>query len=186
MIVLAALLLCFSVSGAFAANPVVVMETSQGNIVIMLEEAKAPVTVANFLKYVDAGFYDGTIFHRVIKGFMIQGGGFDMSMMRKSAGAPIMNEANNGLPNSRGTIAMARTSDPHSASSQFFINHKNNASLDFTGKNPQGWGYAVFGRVIRGMDVVDTIAKVQTGRQGGMGDVPLVPVVIKKAYRHQP
>ncbi|MBU1002395.1 MAG: peptidyl-prolyl cis-trans isomerase [Proteobacteria bacterium] len=182
---LAAMLLGLFATGAFAANPVVVLETSEGSVMVLLEEDKAPVTVANFLKYVDSGFYNGTIFHRVIDGFMVQGGGFDMTMMQKPAGNPIMNEANNGLDNKRGTIAMARTSDPQSASCQFFINHADNAFLDYKSKTEQGWGYAVFGRVIRGMDVVDKIAKVKTGRQGGMGDVPLVPVVIKKAYRHQ-
>jgi len=185
MMALAAMLLGLFATGAFAANPVVVLETSEGSVMVLLEEDKAPVTVANFLKYVDSGFYNGTIFHRVIDGFMVQGGGFDMTMMQKPAGNPIMNEANNGLDNKRGTIAMARTSDPQSASCQFFINHADNAFLDYKSKTEQGWGYAVFGRVIRGMDVVDKIAKVKTGRQGGMGDVPLVPVVIKKAYRHQ-
>lgn len=185
MLVLAVMLMVFFAMEALAANPVVVLETSEGTMMLMLDEDKAPVSVANFLKYVDSGFYNGTIFHRVIDGFMIQGGGFDMTMMQKPAGASIMNEANNGLENKRGTIAMARTSDPHSASSQFFINHADNSFLNYKSKTEQGWGYTVFGRVIRGLEVVDKIAKVKTGHQGGMGDVPLAPIVIKKAYRNQ-
>ena len=183
MALVTALLMIFGASTGTAAGPVVVMETSEGSVMLLLDEAKAPNTVANFLKYVDAGFYDGTVFHRVIDGFMIQGGAFDSNMLQKPSGPPIENEAYNGLENRRGTIAMARTMDPHSASSQFFINHKDNAFLNFTGKNPQGWGYAVFGRVIRGMDVVDRIAKTPTGIRGGMKDVPVTPVVVKRAYR---
>jgi len=185
LLMAAFLLLGLMSSAAQAANPVVVMETSKGTMMIMLDEAAAPKTVANFLKYVDSGFYNGTIFHRVISGFMIQGGGFDMSLMQKPTAAPIANEADNGLDNKRGTIAMARTGDPHSATSQFFINHADNGFLDYKSKTPQGWGYAVFGRVIRGLDVLDKIAAVKTGNRAGMSDVPQESVVITKVYRHQ-
>jgi peptidyl-prolyl cis-trans isomerase B (cyclophilin B) len=133
------------------------------------------------LSYVSSGHFDGTIFHRVIPGFMIQGGGFTAEMNQKRTSSPIINEADNGLKNNRGTIAMARTSDPHSASSQFFINLKDNDFLNHTAKTPQGWGYAVFGRVVEGMDVVDAIAAVDTGAHGPHGDVPLIPVVIDQA-----
>jgi len=159
----------------------VTLETSMGDIRIELDADKAPVTVENFLKYVREGFYDGTIFHRVIKGFMIQGGGFNDQMIQKMAQDPIKNEADNGLPNERGTIAMARTQDPHSASSQFFINHKDNAFLNFSAPNTQGWGYCVFGKVTDGMDVIDAIAQVSTTSRGGHGDVPEEPVVINAA-----
>lgn len=183
MALVIALLTLFGASVCAAAGPVVVMETSEGTIMVLLDPDKAPKTVANFLGYVDEGYYNGTIFHRVIDGFMIQGGAFDMSMLRKPERAPIVNEADNGLSNDRGAIAMARTSDPNSAASQFFINHKDNPFLNFRSRTPEGWGYAVFGRVIRGMDVVDKIAKTRTGIQGGMQDVPLTPVVLKRAYR---
>jgi peptidyl-prolyl cis-trans isomerase B (cyclophilin B) len=155
----------------------VVLETSKGRIVIELDPDKAPQTVNNFLDYVKAGHYDGTIFHRVIPGFMIQGGGFDSGMRQKSTRSPISNEADNGLLNSRGTIAMARTGDPHSASAQFFINVVDNTFLNFKSKTPQGWGYAVFGKVVEGMDVADSIAAVKTKAQ----DVPVEPVIIQKA-----
>lgn len=158
--------------------PYVELETSMGNIVIELNQEKAPKTVANFIDYVKSGHYDGTIFHRVIDGFMIQGGGMDANMKEKATKAPIQNEADNGLKNDVGTIAMARTSDPHSASSQFFINVKNNDFLNYSGKNPQGWGYAVFGKVTEGMDVVNKIKGVPTGRYGMHADVPSTPVVI--------
>ena len=182
----AALIVLFAAGHSLAAGPVVVMETTEGTIMLLLDEEKAPNTVANFMKYVDAGFYDGTIFHRVINGFMIQGGAFDTAMQGKPPLAPpIPNEADNGLANDRGTIAMARTNDPHSAGSQFFINQKDNKFLNFKAKSVQGWGYAVFGRVLRGMDVVDRIAKTPTGNRGGMADVPVTPVVVKRAYRHQ-
>ena len=160
--------------------PRVRLQTSMGDIVIELEPEKAPKTVENFLGYAEAGFYDGTIFHRVIDGFMIQGGGFTEDMKQKPTGEEIANEADNGLKNKRGTVAMARRGDPDSASSQFFINTVNNRPLDHTGKNPQGWGYAVFGEVVEGMDVVDAIAKVKTGTKGGMQDVPVELVVIEK------
>ena len=159
----------------------VTLETTKGNIVLDLDDAKAPKTVANFLEYVRSGHYDGTIFHRVIPGFMAQGGGFKPDMSQKPTRAPIQNEADNGLGNARGTIAMARTSDPHSASAQFFINVADNRALDHSGKNPQGWGYAVFGKVVEGMDVVDQIVKVPRGRSGFHDDVPKEPIVITKA-----
>lgn len=157
------------------------LETSKGDIVLELNKEKAPVTVANFLKYVKSGHYDGTIFHRVINGFMIQGGGFDMTMREKPTGAPIKNEADNGLKNGLYTIAMARTSDPQSASAQFFINVKDNRPLDFRSKTTEGWGYAVFGVVVDGKRVVDEIKGVSTTRKGMYDDVPVQPVVIKKA-----
>ena len=161
--------------------PYVELETTMGNIVIELNQEKAPNTVANFLEYVKSGHYDGTIFHRVIDGFMIQGGGMDANMKEKSTNAPIQNEADNGLRNEVGTIAMARTSDPHSATAQFFINVKDNSFLNFSGKNPQGWGYAVFGKVIEGMDIVNKIKGVPTGKYGFHADVPTTPVVITHA-----
>ncbi len=173
--------------GLLLANPLVRMETSAGPITVELYEDKAPVTVSNFLKYVDGGFYDGTLFHRVIQGFMIQGGGFDKDGQRKATQAPIQNEADNGLSNRRGTLAMARTGDPHSATAQFFINLVDNRNLDFTGKNQRGWGYAVFGKVTDGMNVVDSIARERTTSQRLSGmmarDVPTNPVLILKAYR---
>ena len=157
------------------------LETTLGDIVLELDEDKAPITVKNFIQYVRDGFYSDTIFHRVIDGFMIQGGGFDAEMHQKTTGPPIKNEADNGLSNQRGTIAMARTPDPHSAGSQFFINLKDNPFLDHKEKSAQGWGYCVFGKVVEGMDVVDKIKKVQTGRAGHHDDVPLEPVSIIKA-----
>lgn len=173
--------------GLLLANPLVRMETSAGPITVELYEDKAPVTVSNFLKYVDGGFYDGTLFHRVIQGFMIQGGGFDKDGQRKATQSPIQNEADNGLSNRRGTLAMARTGDPHSATAQFFINLVDNRNLDFTGKNQRGWGYAVFGKVTDGMNVVDSIARERTTSQRLSGmmarDVPANPVLILKAYR---
>ncbi len=163
------------------SNPIVVIETNMGNITVELNEAKAPITVKNFLAYVHKDFYDDTIFHRVIKNFMIQGGGYTEDYDRKDTLAPIQNEADNGLENNKGTIAMARTNDPNSASSQFFINLKDNHFLDFKSKTPQGWGYAVFGKVIKGMDVVEKIGALQTGSAGPFAsDVPEQPVIIKK------
>ena len=159
-------------------NPRVEMDTTKGKIILELYADKAPKTVKNFLAYVDAGFYDGTIFHRVIPNFMIQGGGFTADMRQKKTRAPIDNEADNGLRNERGTIAMARTSNPHSAMAQIFINTKNNDFLNHKGKSPQGWGYAVFGRVVEGMDVVDAVSGVKTGIRGPFRDVPTDPVVI--------
>jgi peptidyl-prolyl cis-trans isomerase B (cyclophilin B) len=158
----------------------VTMQTNKGVITLELDGNKAPDTVANFVAYASAGHYDGTIFHRVIPGFMIQGGGFDADMQQKSTNAPVKNEANNGLKNVTGSIAMARTSDPHSASAQFFINVKDNSFLDHSAPTPSGWGYAVFGKVTDGMDVVRTIESVPTGNKSGHQDVPLEAVVIEK------
>ena len=157
------------------------LQTSHGAIRIELDDAAAPKTVANFLAYVNKGHYNGTIFHRVIKGFMIQGGGFEAGMKQKPTDAPIENEAKNGLKNNHYTIAMARTQDPLSASAQFFINTTNNDFLNFKSENIQGWGYAVFGKVVSGMDVVDQIEKVKTGRKGFHDDVPVDDVVINQA-----
>ena len=161
--------------------PQVKLETSLGDIVIELNEDKAPVTVANFLGYVNDGFYDGTIFHRVIKNFMIQGGGFTQEFQQKTTKAAIENEADNGLSNKRGAVAMARTNDPHSATAQFFINTVDNGFLDFQAKVPSGWGYAVFGEVIEGMDVVDSIREVDTTMRGPHQDVPAEDIIIIKA-----
>ena len=156
------------------------MQTSAGAIKIELDDAKAPLSVANFLDYVAKGHYNGTVFHRVIKGFMLQGGGFEPGMKQKPVQAAIKNEANNGLKNKKYTLAMARTSDPHSATAQFFINTVDNDFLDFRAENAQGWGYAVFGRVVEGMDVVDTLEKVKTGRKGFHDDVPVEDVLITR------
>lgn len=162
------------------ANPRVLVSTSRGDITLELDELKAPATTENFLRYVNSGFFDGTIFHRVIPGFMIQGGGFTADMRQKPAARPITNEADNGLKNDRGTVAMARTSDPHSASSQFFINLVDNDFLNHKAKTGAGWGYAVFGTVVEGMDVVDAIARVATGTHGPHSDVPREPVVMER------
>ena len=156
------------------------METSMGDVTLELDGNKAPDTVANFVEYANSGFYDGTIFHRVIAGFMIQGGGFDADMQQKKTRAPVKNEADNGLKNDTGTIAMARTSDPNSATAQFFINVKDNGFLNHTAPTTQGWGYAVFGKVTDGMDVVHAIEKVNTTIRSGMQDVPAETVVINK------
>ena len=161
--------------------PVVELDTNMGAIVIELNEEKAPKTVENFLNYVKSGQYDGTIFHRIIDGFMIQGGGMDAEMNEKPTNAPVENEADNGLKNDKGTIAMARTQDPHSATSQFFLNVKDNDFLNHTGKNMQGWGYTVFGKVTSGMDVIEKMRGVPTGRFGMHADVPKEPVVINSA-----
>ncbi len=159
----------------------VLLKTNKGDITLTLDAVKAPKSVANFLQYVKSGHYDGTIFHRVIDNFMIQGGGMTAGMKQKPTGAEIENEANNGLKNERGTVAMARTSDPHSATAQFFINVNDNDFLNHTAENAQGWGYAVFGKVTDGLDVVDTIRKVKTGSTGFHQDVPAEDVVIEKA-----
>ena len=161
----------------WAANPTVEMKTNFGNITIELYPEQAPKTVENFLQYAKDGFYSNTIFHRVIDGFMIQGGGFDLSMNQKSTRAPIQNEAKNGLKNQIGTIAMARTGNPHSATAQFFINLVNNDGLDYPSRD--GWGYCVFGKVTQGMDVVNRISKVATGSAMGHQDVPVKPVLIE-------
>ncbi len=180
------LTLCLAPSDASAQSapggkPVVVLTTTLGEIEIELDEAKAPISVKNFLQYVDDGFYDGVIFHRVISGFMIQGGGFTPAMQQKKTRETIQNEAANGLKNLRGTLAMARTNAPHSASAQWFINHKDNAFLDYPGSD--GWGYAVFARVTKGMEIVDKIAAVKTGVKAGMSDVPVESVAIVSARR---
>jgi len=157
----------------------VIIRTTFGEIKLELDAEKAPKTVANFLNYAREGFYDGTIFHRVIDNFMIQGGGFDTDMQQKASGAPIENEADNGLKNDFGTIAMARTNDPHSATAQFFINVKDNDFLNHRGKNPQGWGYTVFGKVSDGTEVLDKIRAVKTSSRKGHQDVPVDPVIIE-------
>lgn len=182
-------LLCFN---AHAATPtpiptqkgkpsMVTLHTNHGNISLELNAEKAPNTVKNFLDYVNSGFYNGTIFHRVIDGFMIQGGGFESGMKQKAVKAAIQNEATNGLKNDNYTIAMARTGDPHSATAQFFINVKDNNFLNYTAPNPQGYGYCVFGKVVAGMEVVDAVRKVKTGNRNGFQDVPLEDVIITKA-----
>jgi peptidyl-prolyl cis-trans isomerase B (cyclophilin B) len=158
------------------------LETNFGDITIDLDSEKAPLTAKNFLEYVNSGYYDNTVFHRVIDGFMVQGGGFEPGMMQKPTRSPIQNEAANGLKNEKYTIAMARTSDVHSATAQFFINVADNASLNYTSSTPRGFGYCVFGRVVDGKDVVDKIRKVKTGSRGGHQDVPLEDVVVRKAY----
>ena len=164
-------------------NPKIVLDTSKGKIVLELYPDNAPETVKNFLNYVDAKYYDGTIFHRVIPNFMIQGGGFTTDMKRKAPQAPIKNEADKGLKNERGTIAMARTGDPHSATAQFFINSKNNDFLNHKSKTQQGWGYTAFGKVVDGMKTVDAISAAKTKTVGGFQDVPAEQVVIKSASR---
>lgn len=162
-------------------HPRVRLNTSKGGIVLELDAEKAPETTKNFLAYVESGFFDGTIFHRVIPGFMIQGGGFTPDMKQKETRSPIQNEADSGLGNEKGTVAMARTMDPHSATAQFFVNLKDNDFLDHTSKDARGWGYAVFGKVVEGMDVVDAIAGVPTSNRGGHGDVPTEAVLIESA-----
>ncbi len=177
------LLLVFGFNTATQAEeqPRVRVETSLGNFEVLLNAEKAPKTVANFLGYVNSGFYDGTIFHRVIDGFMIQGGGFTPEYERKTTNPPVINEADNGLKNRRGTIAMARTPDPHSATAQFFINVVDNDNLDHTSKSPRGWGYAVFGQVVKGMNTVDRIRQVRTGPGGVFPkNAPLEMVIIKR------
>ena len=170
--------LFFSLS-AQATNPQVELKTNQGTIVIELATDKAPKTVENFLQYTKDGFYNGTIFHRVIDGFMIQGGGFEAGLKEKPTRAPVQNEAKNGLKNVTGSLAMARTRDPHSASAQFFINLKDNAFLDYPGQD--GWGYAVFGKVVQGMEIVQKIAKIGTGNACMHQNVPTTPIVIESA-----
>jgi cyclophilin family peptidyl-prolyl cis-trans isomerase len=176
---LASLLFAFNASAQ--QNPVVVLDTTMGEIQITLYPDKAPVTVKNFMNYVNAGHYNGTIFHRVIKGFMIQGGGLDETLKKIGSGKPITNEADNGLQNLTGTIAMARTASPNSATDQFFINVSDNTNLDYTAPTPRGWGYAVFGMVSYGMDVVHKIENVATASRGDRDDVPVKPVKIISA-----
>ena len=162
-------------------DPAVKLETSMGDIIVRLDSRKAPISTANFVQYVKSGFYDGTVFHRVIKNFMIQGGGMGADMKQKPSRASIRNEADNGLKNKKYTIAMARTGDPHSATAQFFINVVNNEFLNHTAPSGQGWGYAVFGKVVKGQEIVDAIKKVRTTRKGYHDDVPFDAVVIDKA-----
>ena len=178
---MATILCAGTISTAYAENPRVLMKTSLGDIELELFADKAPISVENFLRYADEGYYKGTIFHRVINSFMIQGGGFNPDMSRKRGHSPIRNEAQNGLKNVRGSIAMARTSDPHSATSQFFINHVDNDKLDYPSFD--SWGYAVFGKVTKGMDTVEKIADVFTVTRNGMGNVPEEPVVIESVTR---
>jgi peptidyl-prolyl cis-trans isomerase B (cyclophilin B) len=166
--------------GGLSDNPQVIMETSKGTIVLEVFPDEAPETVKNFLQYVRWGHYDGTLFHRVIPNFMIQGGGFSPDMKRKNTEVPIQNEADNGLKNKRGTVAMARTPDPHSATDQFFINTKNNSFLNHKSTTTRGWGYTVFGKVVEGMDVVNAISGVKTAKKGRMSNVPVEPVKIIK------
>ncbi len=180
-VLLTALFLSAQFVWADSPNPRVRLETNQGVIVLELDSKAAPKTVENFLGYVRGGFYDGTIFHRVIKGFMIQGGGLTADMQNKPTREPILNEADNGLKNQRGTVAMARTNRPHSATSQFFINSADNPFLDHKEKTIQGWGYCVFGKVVEGMNVVDYIENLSTATRDGRRDVPTSPVVIKRA-----
>ncbi|MEQ1485802.1 peptidylprolyl isomerase [Methyloglobulus sp.] len=181
-------LLCISATSSFATenkmsepSSKIKLTTSLGAIIVQLNTEKAPVSSANFLTYVNEGFYNGTIFHRVIKGFMAQGGGFDAAFKQKETHASIKNEADNGLKNARGTLAMARTNDPNSATGQFFINLKDNGFLDHTSPTPSGWGYAVFGEVVEGMEVVDKMAEQPTGNKGGHQDVPKTDIIIEKA-----
>ncbi|MCP4750584.1 MAG: peptidyl-prolyl cis-trans isomerase [Proteobacteria bacterium] len=184
------MLLAFLLSAAHAVlaetpiqdpNPRIRLATNHGDIVVVLDRKKAPKTVDNFLKYVQSGFYDGTIFHRVIRGFMVQGGGLTVDMEKKPTREPVRNEADNGLKNTRGSIAMARTNDPHSATAQFFINTVDNSFLDHRSKSGRGWGYCVFGEVVEGMKVVDKIENVHTTSKLGRRDIPILPVKLKKA-----
>jgi len=180
-IILSLSLLTLSLSVSAGNNPTVRMVTNKGNIEIVLNKEKAPKSVDNFLKYTKSSYYNGTIFHRVIKGFMIQGGGFTKDLERKQVNMSIQNEADNGLKNNRGTIAMARTNMPHSATAQFFINTANNNPLNHTGKSMRGWGYAVFGKVTKGMDIVDSIENTKTGARGMFpSDVPVDDIIIEK------
>jgi peptidyl-prolyl cis-trans isomerase B (cyclophilin B) len=181
LLLVAALVFGFGAQAHAGGKNMVTLQTNKGDIVLELDAEKAPKTVANFLEYAKAGFYDGTIFHRVIPGFMIQGGGFTADMAQKPTNAPIENEANNGLKNDTYTIAMARTQAPHSATAQFFINVANNGFLNFKAPTMQGWGYAVFGKVVKGQEVVDAIAGVRTGNRGFHQDVPVEAIVINKA-----
>jgi cyclophilin family peptidyl-prolyl cis-trans isomerase len=182
----ALLLIVFSLTATASTqvvNPVVVLETSLGQIELNLDEKQAPLTVKNFLQYVDSGHYNGTIFHRVIDNFMIQGGGFNGKLEKVSSNAPIQNEAHNGLQNDNFTIAMARTNDPHSATAQFFINVKDNSFLNHRGKNNQDYGYAVFGKVTKGGSVINRIKKSATTQNGRFANLPTENIIIKKAYR---
>jgi len=180
LVITAAIFLNNGANAEMTTNTKIIIETTSGDIKIELYDDKAPITSENFKKYIESGYFTDTIFHRVIKDFMIQGGGFTIEMDEKDSMPPIQNEANNGVSNERGTIAMARTPDPHSASSQFFINLKDNNFLDFTAETSQGWGYCAFGKVIEGMDILDKIALVDTGSYGAHQDVPKEPITIRK------
>ena len=182
----ATLVLAAAVCAQESSNPQMVLDTTEGVIVIELFPEQAPKSVDNLIRYVDEGFYEDTIFHRVIPGFMIQGGGFGQDLVKKEVGAPVENEADNGLRNERGTVALARTSDPHSATAQFYINLVDNESLNHRGETAQGWGYCVFGRVVEGMNIVDRIARTQTQTRRGMQDVPVLPIVIERASIRRP
>jgi cyclophilin family peptidyl-prolyl cis-trans isomerase len=186
VLLLLPLLAAFTASAQTSSNPSVVVKTSMGSFTIELFPEKAPETVKNFLLYVDEGFYAGTIFHRVIDGFMVQGGGLDATMTKKQTRKPIVNEAGNKLKNTVGTVAMARTGEPNSATAQFFVNVKDNAFLDYRDSSNDGIGYCVFGKVVQGMDVVEKIKAVPTGTKGGMQNVPLTPVVIESVKRVTP
>lgn len=183
VLLLLPLLAAFTASAQSSTNPSVVVKTSMGSFTIELYPEKAPETVKNFLLYVDEGFYPGTVFHRVIDGFMIQGGGLDKDLTKKATRAPIVNEAGNKLKNVVGTVAMARTGEPNSATAQFFVNVKDNSFLDYRDSSREGIGYCVFGKVVQGMDVVEKIKVVPTGSKGGMQNVPLTPVVIESVTR---
>ena len=180
LVITAIIFLNNGANAEMTTNTKIIIKTTSGDIKIELYDDKAPITSENFKKYVESGYFTDTIFHRVIKDFMIQGGGFTTEMNEKDSMPPIQNEANNGVSNERGTIAMARTPDPHSASSQFFINLKDNNFLDFTAETSQGWGYCVFGKVIGGMDILDKIALVDTGSYGAHQDVPKEPITINE------
>ena len=186
MVPLLVSILTWAATKSTAKAPQVKIETSKGTIVAELYPDKTPITVKNFLSYVEAKYYDGLIFHRVIDGFMIQGGGYTADFSRKSTRAPIRNEADNGLKNMRGTVSMARTRDPHSATAQFFINVKDNGFLDYKSPDARGWGYAVFGQVVEGMEVVDKIRTQPTSVQGGFRDVPVKTITITRAVVEAP
>ena len=180
LVITAIIFLNNGANAEMTTNTKIIIKTTSGDIKIELYDKKAPITSENFKKYIESGYFTDTIFHRVIKGFMIQGGGFTIEMGEKESMPPIKNEANNGVSNERGTIAMARTPDPHSASSQFFINLKDNNFLDFTAETSQGWGYCAFGKVFEGMDILDKIALVDTGSYGAHQDVPKEPITINE------
>ena len=180
LVITAIIFLNNGANAEMTTNTKIIIKTTSGDIKIELYDDKAPITSENFIKYIESGYFTDTIFHRVIKDFMIQGGGFTAEMDEKDSMPPIQNEANNGVSNERGTIAMARTPDPHSASSQFFINLKDNNFLDFTAETPQGWGYCAFGKVFEGMDILDKIALVDTGSYGAHQDVPKEPITINE------
>jgi peptidyl-prolyl cis-trans isomerase B (cyclophilin B) len=180
LVITAIIFLNNGANAEMTTNTKIIIKTTSGDIKIELYDDKAPITSENFKKYIESGYFTDTIFHRVIKGFMIQGGGFTAEMSEKDSMPPIQNEANNGVSNARGTIAMARTPDPHSASSQFFINLKDNNFLDFTAETSQGWGYCAFGKVFEGMDILDKIALVDTGSYGAHQDVPKEPITINE------